>query len=103
MSNQMNQILEDEYLADITTLFKTLGDETRMKIVCALFQGELCVSDIAEAVNMTSSSVSHQLKQLKFAGLIKARRDGKNIYYSLDDDHVGAILEIGIAHVKHKH
>lgn len=98
-----NKMLEEDHIEDITVLFKTLGDETRMKIVSALQQDELCVSEIAEIVDMTSSSVSHQLKQLKFAGLIKSRRDGKNIYYSLDDDHVGSILEIALTHVKHKH
>ena len=97
------KMLENEHIEDIVILFKALSDETRMKIVSALQQDELCVSDIAEIVDMTSSSVSHQLKQLKFAGLIKARRDGKNIYYSLDDDHVGAILEIALAHVTHLH
>ena len=82
--------------------FKAVGDETRMKILCAVEGGELCVNDIAEAVNMTKSAVSHQLKLLKEMGLVKARRDGKNIFYSLDDQHVVDILELAFTHIEHK-
>ncbi|MCI8608869.1 MAG: helix-turn-helix transcriptional regulator [Firmicutes bacterium] len=82
--------------------FKVVGDETRMKILCTVAQEELCVNDIAQAVEMTKSAVSHQLKLLKDEGLVKSRRDGKNMYYSLDDQHVVDILDIAFTHIAHK-
>ncbi len=82
--------------------FKVLGDETRMKILCTISDGELCVNDIADAVGMTKSAVSHQLKLLKDDDLLKSRRNGKNIYYSLDDQHVVDILDIAFLHIQHK-
>ena len=84
------------------SFFKAVGDETRMKILCTVEGGELCVNDIAEAVNMTKSAVSHQLKLLKEMGLVKARRDGKNIFYSLDDQHVVDIIHLAFTHIEHK-
>lgn len=82
--------------------FKVVGDETRMKILCAVEAEELCVNDIADTVEMTKSAVSHQLKLLKDMGLVKARRDGKNIFYSLDDQHVVDIINIAFTHIEHK-
>ena len=87
------QMLEKQ-LSAVSEFFKVLGDETRMKIINALSHGELCVSDIAAALGMTQSAVSHQLKLLRMANQVKARREGKSIYYSLDDQHVIDILEI---------
>ncbi len=84
------------------SFFKVVGDETRMKILCAIAARELCVNDIAEAVEMTKSAVSHQLKLLKDEGLVKARRDGKNMFYSLDDQHVVDLLDIAFIHIAHK-
>lgn len=84
------------------SFFKVVGDETRMKILCTLAQQELCVNDIAEAVEMTKSAVSHQLRLLKEEGLVKSRRGGKNIFYSLDDQHVVDILDIAFTHIEHK-
>ena len=92
-----------ERVEDVASLFKMLGDETRVRIIFALFDGEKCVSDICEAVDMSQSSVSHQLKLLKMENLVKARREGKNIYYSFDDDHVVDILEKALEHVCHIH
>ena len=84
------------------SFFKVVGDETRMKILCRLAENELCVNDIAESVEMTKSAVSHQLRLLKEEGLVKARRDGKNMFYSLDDQHVVDLLSIAFTHIEHK-
>ena len=80
-------------------LFKVFGDSTRIRILFALSQEELCVQDIADALNMTQSAISHQLRILKQAALVKFRRDGKTIYYSLADDHIETIMHQGIEHV----
>ena len=89
-------------LADMSAFFKVLGDKTRISILWALDSTELCVCDIAAVLNMTKSAVSHQLNTLRQAKLVKARRDGKNVYYSLDDQHVTSIIEVAMAHLRHK-
>ena len=86
-------------LYDLAELFKVFGDSTRMKIICCLFEHEMCVCDIAELINSTQSAVSHQLRVLKQAKLVKGRKEGKAVYYSLDDDHVRKIYEIGKEHI----
>ena len=91
---------DDEYLYDLSELFRIFGDSTRIKILFALFDAELCVGDIAAILNLSQSSVSHQLRILKDNKLVKFRRDGKSIYYSLDDDHVRSILQLGMDHVE---
>ena len=91
---------DEETLFDIAELFKVFGDSTRMKIICCLFEHEMCVCDIAELINSTQSAVSHQLRVLKQAKLVKGRKDGKAVYYSLDDDHVRKIYEIGKEHIE---
>ena len=96
------QMLEEKQLSAVSEFFKVLGDETRMKIINVLSHGELCVSDIAAALEMTQSAVSHQLKLLRMAGQVKARREGKSIYYSLDDQHVIDILDEALTHIRHK-
>ena len=96
------QMLDEKQLGAVSEFFKVLGDETRMKIINALSHGELCVSDIAAALEMTQSAVSHQLKLLRMAGQVKARREGKSIYYSLDDQHVIDILDEALTHIRHK-
>ena len=90
----------EEILYDLADLFRVFGGSTRIKIMYALFESELCVGDIAEALGMTQSSVSHQLRVLKDNKLVKFRRDGKQIIYSLDDDHVRSILSLGMEHVE---
>lgn len=90
---------EEESLYDLAELFKVFGDTTRVKILCALDGAEMCVCDIATLLNMTQSAISHQLRVLKQARLVKHRRDGKVVYYSLDDDHVGHIFRQGLVHV----
>jgi ArsR family transcriptional regulator len=85
---------------DLAELFKVFGDSSRIKILFALFSNEICVCDLAESLGMTQSAVSHQLKILKTAGLVKARRDGKQMIYSLADDHVRTIMGQGKEHIE---
>ena len=91
----------EERLIDLADFFKVLGDSTRIRILSALAHSELCVCDIAHVLNMTQSSISHQLRILKQARLVKNRRDGKVVYYRLDDEHVAAIMEAGLVHLSH--
>ncbi len=90
----------EEILYDLAELFRVFGDSTRIKIMYTLFENELCVNDIADILDMTQSAVSHQLRVLKANKLVKFRRDGKSIIYSLDDDHVRSILALGMEHVE---
>ncbi|MCD8068835.1 MAG: metalloregulator ArsR/SmtB family transcription factor [Lachnospiraceae bacterium] len=100
----VRKVLEDqpaeEYLYDLAELFKVFGDTTRIRILYALFVSELCVGDIAQLLNLSQPAVSHQLKILKDAKLVKFRREGKIIFYSLDDDHVRTIISMGMEHVE---
>ena len=90
----------DEYLYDLAELFKVFGDSTIIRILYALFESELCVGDIAQLLNLSQSAVSHQLKLLKDAKLVKFRREGKIIFYALDDEHVRTIISMGMEHVE---
>ena len=92
---------EEEYL-DLATLFKMFGDGTRVKILHALELNEMCVCDLAALLGVTKSAISHQLKALRLSNLVKSRRDGQVIYYSLADDHVKYILDIGFDHIHHE-
>ena len=94
------QMPPDEELYELAEVFKVFGDTTRIRILCALFEAEMCVCDIACLLSMTVSSISHQLRLLKQAKLVKSRRDGKTVYYSLDDMHVKMIFDQGLNHVK---
>lgn len=85
--------------ADLADTFKVFGDTTRIRILAALYQKEICVQELAEELGMNQSAISHQLKVLKLNKLIKGRRDGKQIYYSLADDHVSTILSMGLEHL----
>ena len=96
-------MLSKEMIRRAAGFFKVVGDETRMKILCTISHDEQCVNDIAAAVEMTKSAVSHQLKLLREEGLVKTRREGKNIFYSLDDQHVVDILDIAFVHIAHKY
>ena len=93
------EMLEEDVLFDLADLFKLFGDSTRVKILYALSKSELCVGDIAALLNMTQSAISHQLRVLKQSKLVKCRRDGKAMLYSLADDHVTTILNQGIDHI----
>ncbi len=95
----MKQKVTENTLYDLAELFKYFGDSTRIRILYALFETELCVGDIAEKLKMTQSAVSHQLTFLKKGKLISARRDGKMVFYSLADDHVRSIIDLGLDHV----
>lgn len=90
----------EEELQNLADFFKVFGDPTRLKILNALQCSELCVQDIAQAVNMSDSAVSHQLRILKQMDLVKNRRDGKTIYYKLSDTHIATILSMGIEHIE---
>ena len=90
----------EEYLYDLAELFKVFGDSTRIRILYALFESELCVGDMAQLLGISQSAVSHQLKILKDAKLVRFRRDGKIIFYMLDDDHVRTMLSMGMEHVE---
>ena len=92
--------LNEQELLDLSDLFKMFADSTRIKILYDLFDGEKNVGEICEDIEMNQSAVSHQLKALKTAKLVKSRRDGKAIYYSLDDDHVKTIIAMGKEHVE---
>lgn len=97
-SVQKNMLSDPEY-ERVTGFFKVLGDLTRLRIIWALDQHELCVCDIANILGMTKSAVSHQLGTLRRANLVKCRRDGKTVFYSLADDHVRQMLEAGLEHI----
>lgn len=94
-----NVILSEEKLFDLAELFKVFGDSTRIKILYELSKGEMNVSDIALALNMNQSAISHQLRVLKNSKLVKNRREGKAMYYSLADDHVETIINQGMEHI----
>jgi len=94
-----SQMPEDETLAELSELFSVFGDSTRIKILWALFEHEMCVCAIAELLKMTQSAISHQLKLLRHAKLVSSRREGKTIYYFLADDHVRSIINQGMEHI----
>lgn len=91
---------EETKLYDLAELFKVFGDSTRIRILFVLFEAEVCVCDLAQVLNMTQSAISHQLKILKQNKLVKCRREGKSIFYSLADEHVRAIINQGMEHVE---
>lgn len=93
------QLPPDEDICDLADFFKVFGDSSRLRVLWALHQGELCVTHLAEMLNMSAAAVSHQLKILRQSHLVRSRRDGKNIYYSLADDHVQKILDMGLEHI----
>ena len=95
-----HELPTDELLCDLSDLFKLFGDTTRIKILFSLFESEMCVCAIAELLGMTQSAISHQLRILKQSQLVKSRRDGKSVFYSLADDHVYRIINQGFEHIK---
>lgn len=97
-----SKMLDNEFISEISTFFKILGDNTRVKILFALDYNEMCVCDIANVLNMTKSSISHQLSYLKDLNIVKSRKSGKEVYYSLDDEHVKEVFEVAISHIEHK-
>lgn len=94
---------DDEKLFDLAELFKVFGDSTRIRIMCALMPGEMCVCDISELLGVTQSAISHQLRLLKTHRLVRSRREGKSVFYSLDDNHISSVLCQGLEHVDESH
>ena len=90
----------EEMVYDLVELFKVFGDVTRVKIIYALLESEMCVCDIASLLDMTQSAISHQLRVLKKARLVKFRKEGKTVFYSLDDQHIDKIFSFGLDHIK---
>ena len=93
---------EDGFIYDLAELFKVFADSTRMKIIYALLEEELCVCDIANALNISKSLVSHQLAVLRNKKIVKSRKSGKEVYYTLDDEHISKLYEIGVEHINHQ-
>ena len=98
LNRLQNDLPDDEVLYELAELFRVFGDSTRIKILYALFESEKCVNDISNAVGISQSAVSHQLRVLRASKLVKFRREGKAMLYSLDDDHVRSMLELGMEH-----
>ena len=99
--NKIKKVMpSDDLLFDIAEVFEVFGDTTRMKIISALLESELCVGDISEITDSTQSAISHQLRILKQSKLVKFRREGKTIFYSLDDDHIAQIVKKGSEHIE---
>jgi transcriptional regulator, arsR family len=90
----------EEMVYDLVELFKVFGDVTRVKIIYAILESEMCVCDIASLLDMTQSAISHQLRVLKKARLVKFRKEGKTVFYSLDDQHIDKIFSFGLDHIK---
>ena len=102
VENTLSKMPENKTLQNLADFFKIMGDSTRCKLLFALLQNEMCVCDLANVLSMTKSSISHQLSKVKEAGMVKSRRSGKTVYYSLDDDHIAEIFKVGLEHIKHK-
>ena len=99
VENVKNKLPKEETLYDLAELFKVFGDSPRIKIICSLFESEMCVCDLSVLLNISQSAISHQLRVLKSARLVKFRRAGKVIYYSLDDEHIKQIFDAGLHHI----
>lgn len=102
VNDTLKNMIDENLLNKLAEFFKILGDTTRTKILFALDQNEMCVCDIANVLNMSKSSISHQLGTLRRSGIVKCRKQGKEVYYMLDDDHVKQLFEVGIEHIEHK-
>ncbi|HCT64639.1 MAG TPA: transcriptional regulator [Lachnospiraceae bacterium] len=98
----IDENLKEEFIYDVADFFKVFGDSTRIKLLHLLLEREMCVGDIADKLDMSQSAVSHQLRVLRNNDLVKYRKEGKTVYYSLDDSHVENVLRQGIGHIKHK-
>lgn len=102
VDNTIKNMPKEDVLNKLAEFFKILGDTTRMKILFALDQNEMCVCDIANVLGMSKSSVSHQLGTLRRSGIVKCRKSGKEVFYMLDDNHVKEVIEVGTEHIEHK-
>ena len=102
VKDTLSKMPEDDLFNKLAEFFKILGDTTRAKILFALDQNEMCVCDIANVLKMSKSSISHQLGTLRRMNIVKCRKHGKEVYYTIDDDHVQKLFELGIEHIEHK-
>lgn len=100
--DKKDNIIMEEMIYDLADFFKIFGDSTRIKILYALYKGEMCVGDLVEALDMNQSAISHQLRILRQNDIVKFRKEGKGVIYSLDDDHVAILLGKGMEHIMHK-
>ena len=98
----LKKLPDEDTFNKLADLFKLIGDTTRCRILFALDQDEMCVCDLANVLNMTKSSISHQLAVLRRSGIVKCRKNGKEVFYTLDDDHIVKLFEIGLEHINHK-
>lgn len=98
----LNKMPDENTFNHLADLYKLIGDTTRCRILFALDQNEMCVCDLANVLNMTKSSISHQLAVLRRSEVVKCRKNGKEVYYTLDDEHIVKLFEIGLEHIKHK-
>ena len=98
----LHSMPSDKTFLNLAELYKLIGDTTRCRILFALDKNEMCVCDIANVLNMTKSAVSHQLAVLRKSNIVKCRRSGKEVYYTLDDDHINKLFEIGLQHIYHE-
>jgi ArsR family transcriptional regulator len=102
VNDTKQDMIEEDVVNNLAEFFKILGDTTRVKILFALDKNELCVCDIANILGMTKSSISHQLSTLRRSGIVKCRKSGKEVFYTLDDEHVKEIFEVGMKHIEHR-
>lgn len=102
VENTVKKMPDWDTFIKLAEFFKIIGDTTRAKILFALDQNEMCVCDIANVLSMSKSSISHQLGTLRRSGIVKCRKEGKEVFYMLDDDHVKEVFEIGMEHIEHK-
>lgn len=102
VDNALRVMPSDDIFYKLADFFKVLGDTARAKILFALDQNEMCVCDIANVLGMSKSSISHQLSTLRRCGIVKCRKEGKEVYYTLDDEHVKQSFEVGLEHIEHK-
>ena len=102
--NLINQVklsnIDREEIQDLSEIFKLFADETRLRIICAILNTELCVCDLCELLNLNQSAVSHQLQLLRKSKLVKYRKEGKQVYYKLQDEHIEGIIKMALAHIK---
>ncbi len=102
VSRTLQTMPGDAVFQSMAQLHKIMGDPTRCKLIFALYQNELCVCDLANILSMTKSSISHQLSKMRTSGVVKCRREGKEVYYSLDDDHIAEIFSLSMTHISHR-
>ena len=100
VAHARSKVPDEDTMTALSVFFKNFGDSTRIKIVSALMAGELCVADIAEVLEISASAISHQLRILRQAKIVRSRRVGKQIYYSIEDNHVGILYTVGMEHIQ---